>query len=183
MELRVWRLRNLLGMDIGRDTKISLRADLDSTNPRGVHIGDGTLIAFHAVVFAHDLSRHFHTHTYIGRNCFIGAHAIIMPGVTVGDQSIVGAGSVVTKDVPAGSMVGGNPARILRSGIRTVKYGILLEAYEDRFTKATRTAPSNWRALTSGLHSEGLSEARGPVEKFEPDSTSEEMRQCATTRL
>jgi acetyltransferase-like isoleucine patch superfamily enzyme len=131
IELRVWRLRKLAGMDIGRDTKISLRADLDMTNPCGVHIGDGTLIAFHAVVFAHDLSRHFHTHTYIGRNCFIGAHAIIMPGVTIGDQCIVGAGSVVTNDVAAGSIVGGNPARVLRSGIKTVKWGILLEAYED----------------------------------------------------
>jgi acetyltransferase-like isoleucine patch superfamily enzyme len=130
IELRVWRLRTLAGMDIGRDTKISLRADLDMTNPRGVHIGDGTLIAFHAVVFAHDLSRHFHTHTYVGRNCFVGAHAIIMPGVTIGDQCIVGAGSVVTSDVPAGSIVGGDPARVLRSGIKTVK-GILLDAYED----------------------------------------------------
>ncbi len=136
IELRLWRLRKLAGMDIGRDTKISLRADLDMTNPRGVHIGDGTLIAFHAVVFAHDLSRHFHTHTYIGRNCFIGAHAIIMPGVTIGDQCIVGAGSVVTHDVPGGSIVGGNPARILRSGIKTVKWGILLDAYEDAVARA-----------------------------------------------
>lgn len=131
IELRLWRLRKLVGMDIGQNTKISLRADLDMTNPRGVHIGDGTLIAFHAVVFAHDLSRHFHTHTYIGRNCFIGAHAIVMPGVTVGDQCIVGAGAVVTKDVPAGSIVGGNPARILRSGIQTREWGILQEAYQE----------------------------------------------------
>jgi acetyltransferase-like isoleucine patch superfamily enzyme len=136
IELRVWRLRKLAGMDIGRETKISLRADLDRTNPRGVHIGDGTLIAFHAVVFAHDLSRHFHTHTYIGRNCFIGAHAIIMPGVTIGDQCIVGAGSVVTNDVPAGSIVGGNPARVLRSGIKTVKWGILQDAYEEAVARA-----------------------------------------------
>jgi acetyltransferase-like isoleucine patch superfamily enzyme len=137
IELRVWRLRSLKGMDIGRDTKISLRADLDFTNPRGVHIGDGTVIAFHAVVMTHDLSRHFHAHTYIGRNCFIGAHAIVMPGVTIGDQSIVGAGSVVTRDVPAGSIVGGNPARILRSGIRTVKYGILLEAHVEGLARET----------------------------------------------
>jgi acetyltransferase-like isoleucine patch superfamily enzyme len=166
IELRVWSLRNLAGMDIGRDTKISLRADLDSTNPRGVHIGDGTLVAFHAVVFAHDLSRHFHTHTYIGRNCFIGAHAIIMPGVTIGDQSIVGAGSVVTRDVPAGSIVGGNPARILRSGIRTVKYGILLEAYEDPLTGAMPAALSDWQARTSASQSSRWPEAEEKVEAF-----------------
>jgi|SRR5208282_4192071 len=131
IELRLWSLRKLAGMDIGRDTKISLRANLDMTNPAGVHIGDGTLISFNAVIFAHDLSRHFSSHTYIGRNCFIGAHSIIMPGVVVGDQSIVAAGSVVTKDVPPGSIVGGNPARILRSGIQTRKWGILVEAYDE----------------------------------------------------
>jgi acetyltransferase-like isoleucine patch superfamily enzyme len=134
IDLRVWRLRKI-GMEIGVDTKISLRADLDMTNPRGVHIGDGTLISFNAVIFAHDLSRHFHTHTYIGRNCFIGAHSIIMPGVTIGDQCIVGSGAVVTKDVPSGSIVAGNPARILRSGIKTRKWGILLEAYEDALAR------------------------------------------------
>ena len=125
-------------MDIGRDIIISLRADLDTTHPQGVHIGDGTLVAFHAVIFAHDLSRHLSAHTYIGRNCFIGAHAIIMPGVVIGDQSIVGAGAVVTKDVPPHSIVGGNPARILRSGIHTRKHGILVEAYEESLAEKSR---------------------------------------------
>jgi len=47
----------------------------------------------------------------IGRNVWIGGHAIILPGVTVGDDAVIGAGSVVTKDVPAGATVVGNPAR------------------------------------------------------------------------
>ena len=49
----------------------------------------------------------------IGRNVWIGGGALILPGVTVGDDAIVGAGSVVTRDVPAGATVGGNPARLL----------------------------------------------------------------------
>ncbi len=49
----------------------------------------------------------------IGRNCWIGGGAIILPGVTIGDDAIVGAGSVVTRDVPAGATVAGNPARLL----------------------------------------------------------------------
>ena len=49
----------------------------------------------------------------IGRGCFIGARAILLKGVTLGDRAIVGAGAVVTRDVPAGHIAVGNPARIL----------------------------------------------------------------------
>ena len=50
----------------------------------------------------------------IGNNVFIGARSIIMKGVTIGDGAVVGAGSVVTKDVPANTIVAGNPAKIIR---------------------------------------------------------------------
>ena len=50
----------------------------------------------------------------IGRNVWIGGAALILPGITVGDNAIVGAGSVVTRDVPAGVTVAGNPARLLK---------------------------------------------------------------------
>ena len=49
----------------------------------------------------------------IGRNVWIGAGALILPGVAIGDDAVVGAGSVVTRDVPAGATVVGNPARVL----------------------------------------------------------------------
>lgn len=51
---------------------------------------------------------------HIGKNCWICTGAIIFPGVTIGDNSVVGAGSIVTKDVPSGVLVVGNPAHILR---------------------------------------------------------------------
>ncbi|MBV9287277.1 MAG: acyltransferase [Hyphomicrobiales bacterium] len=129
-------------MDIGKDVQISLRARLDFTNPRGVHIGDGTYVAFAAVIFTHDMSRALHTDTYVGANCFIGAQAIIMPGVRIGDQCVIGAGAVVTKDVPTGSIVGGNPARIIRSGIKTRRYGILLETDAPALVEPETTAGS-----------------------------------------
>lgn len=52
----------------------------------------------------------------IGSNVWLGAGALILPGVTIGDDALVGAGSVVTRDVPAGATVFGNPARVHRSG-------------------------------------------------------------------
>ena len=48
----------------------------------------------------------------IGKDCWIGARAVILPGVTIGDCSVVAAGSVVTKDVPPYTMVAGNPAKV-----------------------------------------------------------------------
>lgn len=50
----------------------------------------------------------------VGRNCWIGAGAVIMPGVTIGDNSVIGAGSVVTKDIPANVVAYGNPCRVAR---------------------------------------------------------------------
>lgn len=51
---------------------------------------------------------------HIGKNCWIGAGAIILPGVTIGDQVVVGAGSVVTKDLPSNVVAVGNPCRVIR---------------------------------------------------------------------
>ena len=113
------------GMDISPTTVISLSAKLDKTYPVGVHIGSDTYIAFQSVILAHDMCRALKTHTYIGSNCFIGGRSIVLPGVTIGDGSIVAAGAVVTKDVPPGSIVAGNPAKIIRSGIVVGRFGIL----------------------------------------------------------
>ena len=50
----------------------------------------------------------------IGNNVWIGGHACILPGVNIGDNAIIGAGSVVTHDIPAGSVAVGNPCRVVR---------------------------------------------------------------------
>lgn len=52
---------------------------------------------------------------HIGSDCWIGGGAILCPGVTIGDGSTVGAGSVVTRDVPPRSVVGGNPAKVIKT--------------------------------------------------------------------
>ena len=115
----------LWGMDIHPTTVISLSARLDRTNPTGVHIGSNCYIAFEATILTHDMCRAMRADTSIGNNCLIGGRAMILPGVRVGDGSIVAAGAVVTKDVPPGSIVAGNPAKVIRSGIVVGRYGVL----------------------------------------------------------
>ena len=51
---------------------------------------------------------------HIGRNVWVGAGALILPGVSIGDDTVIGAGSVVTRDLPAGVVAVGNPSRVLR---------------------------------------------------------------------
>ncbi|MBS1799747.1 MAG: sugar O-acetyltransferase [Acidobacteria bacterium] len=89
-----------------------------------VHIGDGTQIGPGVQIYAADHPRDYNVRlsglengkpVAIGKNVWIGGGAIILPGVTIGDDAIVGAGSVVTRDVAAGATVAGNPARLLKS--------------------------------------------------------------------
>ena len=111
-------------MEIGEGTAISMSAKLDLTNPRGIHIGRYSVITFGAAILTHDYVNIVDRDVRIGDNCFIGAHSIVLPGVTIGDGCIVAAGSVVARDVPAGSLVAGNPARVVEHNVQTTRYGV-----------------------------------------------------------
>lgn len=123
----VWMRRTVLvriwGMDIHPTAQLSLSAKLDKTFPIGVHIGQMSYVAFEARILTHDRTRGLYLHTRIGANCFIGGRSIILPGVEVSDNCVVGAGSVVTKSVPPNTLVAGNPARVLRKNIAVGPYG------------------------------------------------------------
>ncbi len=56
----------------------------------------------------------FNIPVYIGNNVWIGANSVILPGITIGDNSVIGAGSIVTKDIPENVVAVGNPCRVLR---------------------------------------------------------------------
>jgi acetyltransferase-like isoleucine patch superfamily enzyme len=114
---RVW------GMDIHPSAEFSQSTHFDKTNPRGVHIGAETYLTLGVVILAHDYTKGLHTDTWVGKHCFVGARSVIMPGVRVADCSIVGAGSVVVKDVPSRCIVAGNPARVIRDNVEVGPYG------------------------------------------------------------
>jgi acetyltransferase-like isoleucine patch superfamily enzyme len=121
----------LWGMDIDPTANYSLDVRFDKTFPAGIHIGAETYVAFEAAILTHDLTRGLKLHTRIGRRCFIGARSIVLPGVEIGDESVVGAGSVVTRNVPPRTLVAGNPARVIRSNIRIIsRYGRIAPADE-----------------------------------------------------
>ena len=85
----------------------------------GITIEDNVLVAANAQLISnnHDLYDHAVLTckpVHLKRNCWIGAGATILPGVTVGENAVVGAGAVVTKDVEANTVVGGNPAKLIK---------------------------------------------------------------------
>jgi len=88
----------------------------------GVEIGSNVLIASHVVITSesHDpksplfIDSHVKAPVKIGDNVWIGAHAIILPGVTVGSGAVIGAGALVREDVPPRAVVGGVPAKVIR---------------------------------------------------------------------
>jgi acetoacetyl-CoA synthetase len=116
--IKVWK------MEIGEGTSISLSAKLDKTNPRGLHIGKYTTVTFGAAILTHDYINNSNRDVVIGDNCFIGAHSIILPGVTIGNNCIVAAAAVVARNVPSGSLVAGNPARVVEHNVMTTHYGV-----------------------------------------------------------
>ena len=110
------------GKNISLGDRIFINSGCKFQDQGGVVIGDDCLIGHNVVIATlnHDLmpSRRADMHPapgVIGRNVWIGANATILPGVTIGDDAVVGAASVVTKDVPESAIVVGSPARVVRS--------------------------------------------------------------------
>lgn len=126
ISFRHWYFTRIYRMDIASTARISFGTRLDKTHPRGIHIGKESYIASGAIVLSHDFCRRMRVDTHIGERCFIGANAIIMPGVTISNEVIVGSGAVVTKDVSAHSIVAGNPAKVIKKNISTGRFGQLL---------------------------------------------------------
>jgi maltose O-acetyltransferase len=124
-------LRRLWGVDLHPSASVSLSSRLRPGKPGSIVIGADTLVAFKTLIFTRDPLSGEDRPVRIGRRCFIGGGSTILPGVTIADESIVGAGAVVFEDVPTRTIVGGNPARIIQRGIEVGRFGRLSGADEN----------------------------------------------------
>ena len=110
-----------MGLKVGKNFKRMHGTILDPSHCWLISIGDNVTMAPRVHVLAHDASTcPIVGHARIGRvnigsNVFIGSESIILPGVSIGNDVVVGAGSVVTKDIPGNSVAVGNPARVIRT--------------------------------------------------------------------
>lgn len=111
-------------VNISKDSIIESGIKLDRLNRRGIHIGPGCLIASGTTILAHEHifvkpdGGYYFKDTYIGNNCFIGVNCLICPGVNIGNECVIGGGSIVTKDIPDNCMAVGVPAKVIKTGIR-----------------------------------------------------------------
>ena len=124
----LWHVR---GVAIHPSCSISLTSRFTPGGRGGVTVGADTLIAFKTLIDARDLASGAVRPVRIGQRCFVGGGAIVLAGVTIGDEVIVAAGAVVTGDVPPNSIVAGVPARVIRSGVRLGRHGRLPVADEN----------------------------------------------------
>jgi maltose O-acetyltransferase len=126
-----------MGMKVGRDVHIEHRVLFDVSHCWLISIGDEVTLAPRVHILAHDASTKRHLgyskigRVSIGRKTFIGEGTIILPGVTIGENVIIGAGSVVSNDIPDGSVAVGNPSKVVA----------ITEEYIEKHRELMKTRP------------------------------------------
>lgn len=107
------------GMKVGKDFNRQQGCFLDPSHCFLISIGDDVTMSIRVTVLAHDASTKKTLgytkigQVHIGNHVFIGANTTILPGVTIGDYAVIGAGSVVTRDIPARTVAAGVPAKVI----------------------------------------------------------------------
>lgn len=154
------RHARLLGVQVGDGCRIySTRF---GSEPFLIRIGDRVTITSGVTFLTHDGStwlvrdkdgrRYFYGRISIGSDVFIGVNAIIMPGVEIGSRVIVGAGSVVTRSIPDGTIVAGVPAKFIGW-------------FDDYAKRAIESFPSEKTLAGARLYHERVSNALEPMRK------------------
>lgn len=119
------QLYRWMGIAVGRGVFIGLDTYLDDQFPELIAIEDGVTISVRVTVVVHDDAKRVDrveagagdgtvAPVRLERGCYLGAACLVLPGVTVGERAVVAAGAVVTHDVPAGTLVAGVPARVVK---------------------------------------------------------------------
>jgi len=147
-----------LGMKVGNNCSIQPGLIVDISHCWLIEIGDNVVIAPQVYLLAHDASTKICTgYTKIGRinikkNAFVGARTMVMPGVTIGENSIIGANSVVVNSIPDNVVAAGNPAKVICS----------LEEYQHKLNDIFNDAPvfSSKYTLCCGIDDDKKDEMR-----------------------
>ena len=116
------------GAKVGQNVNIGYDVYFDASNAKYITIEDDVWIAAQCLVLCHKRPlkdyhkgdryndiQHIRKPVVLKKGCCIGMRSIIMPGVTIGEGAIIGAGSIVTKDIPAWSIAVGSPAKIVKT--------------------------------------------------------------------
>lgn len=122
---KIWYAK-LLGVKLGENVRLIGNLNL-GTEPYLISIGNHVTVSNDVSFITHDGATWVFKENKeykdvvkygkikIGNNCFIGTKSILLPGIEIGDNSVVAAGSVVTKKFPSGVVIGGNPAKIIKT--------------------------------------------------------------------
>lgn len=108
-----WLVQNVANLSLGRKTDIGAFTYINAKH--GVEIGDDVQIGSHCSIYSVSTIDGKEGKVTLKKNCKIGAHSVILPGVTVGENSVVGACSFVNKDIPPNVVAFGVPAKVIRS--------------------------------------------------------------------
>jgi acetyltransferase-like isoleucine patch superfamily enzyme len=112
---KIWMYRKLLKMKVGEQTAFAFMVVPDIMFPEKISVGNNTIIGYNTTILAHEylINEYRLGEVKIGNEVMIGANSTILPGIEIGDRAIVSAGTLVNRDVPAGSFVGGNPMQVI----------------------------------------------------------------------
>lgn len=144
------------GMRVGKDFNRQQGCFLDPTHCFLITIGDDVTMSIRVTVMAHDASTKKTLgytkigQVHIGNHVFIGANTTILPGVTIGDYAVIGAGSIVTHDIPARTVAAGVPAKEICD----------VDAYTERFQTQMSAGNTFGDAYRDGMRS-GRNQEKG----------------------
>ena len=107
-----WVVQNIEGFDLGFETDIGAFSYINALH--GVEIKDNVQIGSHCSIYSVSTIDDSHGKVVLKKNCRIGSHSTILPGVSIGKNSIIGAHSLVNKDIPDNVVAFGVPAKVVR---------------------------------------------------------------------